>query len=128
MNEETTTPRLFIIESLRICDEEHDRFEGRILKQILRLSDKESIYYYIRTRRELVRIAELFAKSGFRYLHISCHGGPNSMETTFDSITFAEVGKILRPHLNGRRVFISACEMANAQLAAQLIKGSVQSY
>ena len=119
-----TTPQVFIIESLRLEDEEHERFEGRILKQILRLSGKESAYYYIRTRRELEQIAKVFSKSGFRYLHLSCHGSATTMATTFDPLNFADVGQILRPHLNGRRVFVSACEMANPRLATELIKGS----
>ena len=124
MGKGKTTPQVFIIESLRLDDEEHERFEGRILKQILRLSGKESAYYYIRTRRELEQIARVFSKSGFRYLHLSCHGSPTTMATTFDPLCFAELGQILRPHLNRRRVFVSACEMANRLLATELIKGS----
>lgn len=96
MSTEETTPQVFIIESLRLDDEEHERFEGRILKQILRLSGKDSSYYYIRTRRELERIAKLFGKSGFRYLHLSCHGNPDTMATTFDRLSFVEVGDHLR--------------------------------
>ncbi len=53
MKNDSTIPQVFIIESLTLKDEEEERFEGRILKQILRLSGKESAYYYIRTRREL---------------------------------------------------------------------------
>jgi hypothetical protein len=118
------TPRVFIIESLTLKDEANKRFEGRILKQILRLSGKESAYYYIRTRRELERIARLFGRSGFRYLHISCHGNSNEMATTFGSISFPELGHILRPHLRDRRVFLSACEMTTRSLARELISGS----
>lgn len=119
-----TSPQVFIIESLTLKDEEEERFEGRILKQILRLSGKESAYYYIRTRRELERIAKVFAKSRFRYLHISCHGNETTMGTTFDSLSFAEVGEILSPHLNGRRVFLSACEMTNGNFARELLGDS----
>jgi len=119
-----TVPHVFIIESLRLDDEKHERFEGRILQQILRLNEKDSAYYYIRTRRELERIMKVFAKSRYRYLHLSCHGSSSTMETTFDSLEFENVGRILRPHLQGRRVFVSACEMANRALASQLIAGS----
>jgi hypothetical protein len=119
-----TIPQVFIIESLRLSDEEEERFEGRILKQILRLSEKRSSYYYIRTRRELQRIATIFGKSGFRYLHISCHGNEDTMATTFDHLSFAEVGAILRPHLRGRRVFLSACEMTNRDFASELLTDS----
>jgi hypothetical protein len=120
----TTRPQVFIIESLGLGDEKKDRFEGRVLKHILALGGKNSSYYYIRTRRELEKIVVLFGKSRFRYLHISCHGNPKEMVMTFDRITFSELGKILRPHLHGRRVFLSACEMTTGKLADELLLGS----
>ncbi len=46
------------------------------------------------------------------------------MATTFDSISFADLGRILRPNLNGRRVFLSACEMTTKKLATELLNGS----
>jgi hypothetical protein len=119
-----TVPQVFIIESLRLSDERKEWFEGRILQHILRLNGKESAYFYIRTRRELAKIALEFGKSRFRYLHLSCHGDPEGMATTFDDVTFQDLGRILRPHLGGRRVFLSACEMATRSLATQLLKGS----
>ena len=118
---ETTRPQVFIIESLKLDDEKKDRFEGRVLKHILALGGKESAYYYIRTRRELEKIVTLFGKSGFRYLHISCHGNTTEMATTFDRISFPELGRILRPHLRGRRIFLSACEMTTKNLANELL-------
>jgi hypothetical protein len=119
-----TVPRVFIIESLTLKDEEEESFEGPILKQILRLSGKEPAYYYIRTRRELAKIAGLFGRSGFRYLHISCHGSRSEMATTFDSVSFPDLGQVLKPYLRGRRVFLSACEMATSKLAKELLSDS----
>ena len=116
-----TKPQIFIIESLTLDDEKKERFEGRILKHILALGGKASAYYYIRTRRELEKIVTLFAKSGFRYLHISCHGNTTEMATTFDRISFPELGRILRPHLRGRRIFFSACEMTTKKLADEVL-------
>lgn len=120
----STKPNLFIIESLTQDDEKHERFEGRILERILSLSGKSSTYCYIRTRRELEEFADQFGRSGFRYLHISCHANAEEMATTFDTISFKELGTILRPHLKGRRVFLSACEMATNALSRELITGS----
>ena len=91
---------MFIIESLTLKDEKDESFEGRILKQILRLSGKDSTYYYIRTRRELERLMIVFRRSGFRYLHISCHGNATEMGTTFDSIPLVELG-VNRPGFPG---------------------------
>lgn len=46
------------------------------------------------------------------------------MGTTFDDVSFEQLGVMLRPCLEKRRVFVSACEMANLQLAKQLLPGS----
>lgn len=45
-------PEVFIVESLTFADERSERFEGRIISQILSLSGKNCEYYYIRTKRE----------------------------------------------------------------------------
>src|SRR5438034_10555132 len=112
-----TIPNVFIIESLRFSDENHERFEGRILRQILKLSTgKESIYFYIRTRRELKAVLDRFTRSRFRYLHISCHGAPTCMSTTLENVPCGELGRILRPHLAHRRLFTSSCEIASSRL------------
>jgi hypothetical protein len=47
-------PEVFIIESLKFRDERCDLFEGRIISGILALSDKQSRYYYVRTRAEFL--------------------------------------------------------------------------
>lgn len=119
-----TEPKVFIIESLGFKDEKKDLFEGRVLSNILKLNDVESEYYYIRTKQEFEEVIDIFYDSNFRYLHISCHGSPSSLETTLDSISFDELHKFLSPCLVNRRVFISACEMVNLKLAKALINGS----
>lgn len=119
----TTKPELFIIESLTLEDEQAGRQEGEILARMLRLSGKVATkYYYIRTERELDEIVDLFDESGYRYLHLSCHANSREMGTTFDTISYAALGAMLKPCLEGRRVFTSACEMANATLAGELLK------
>lgn len=117
-----TRPDVFIIESLKLSDELKNRFEGRILQQILLLgSEKQVVYYYIRTKRELKEIVKIFEKTGCRYLHLSCHGNTQEMATTLDTITFADLASILNPVLHGRRVFLSACQMACEALAQRLL-------
>ena|SRR2546425_6048357 len=110
-------PEVFIIESLRLSDERRDRFEGQIIKDMLAFSGKECQYFYIRTKRELTRMLRLFTESEYRYLHLSCHGDEDTLATTLDSLTLAELGEMLKPHLKHRRLFISACRMTNANLA-----------
>lgn len=120
-----TNPELFIIESLTLQDEKKGRHEGDIISKILHLVGKRKTrYYYIRTLRELKKIVKIFGKSRHRYLHISCHANESGIDTTFDTVSYAELARILRPHLRGRRVFVSACQMANHCLAGKLFKNS----
>ena len=106
-----TKLNVFIIETLKFEDEKEDMFEGKVMSKILRLNGIESEYYYIRTKQEFDEIIYKFDESNFRYLHISCHGSHNSLETTLDSILFEELSEILSPCLDKRRVFVSACEI-----------------
>lgn len=83
---------------------------------------RDTKYYYIRTEREFDEIIDLFDESQYRYLHISCHADKRSMSTTFDTIYYEKLGEKLHHVLEGRRVFVSACQMSNERLAAALIK------
>jgi hypothetical protein len=121
---EVTKPEVFIIESLTFEDENLQRFEGSFLSQILRLAGKEPKYYYIRTEKELRKVLKLFQQSGYRYLHISCHGSKKSIYTTLDVIPFSRFGKLMRPYLKNKRLFISACSAVNSQLARNIIPSS----
>ena len=114
-------PEVFIIESLKLCDEKKKWFEGKILADMLNLSNKKCIYYYIRTKKEFIKILNKFYKTDYRYLHISCHANKNEMETTFDDIPFSKLGDILKDFGKNRRIFLSACSMANISLANEII-------
>jgi hypothetical protein len=81
-----TVPEVFIIESLELADEAKERREGAVLAAVLKMCGKNPLYYYIRTQAELELMAGEFEKSGYRYLHISCHGGGTSLDTTLDSV------------------------------------------
>jgi len=110
-------PEIFIIESLDFKDERAERFEGRIISQILALSGKRCEYCYIRTKRELKALLERFEALHYRYLHLSCHGSSDSMFTTLDPIKFSEFGPLVKPYLRKRRLFVSACSATNQALA-----------
>jgi hypothetical protein len=126
MSKDTTIPEVFIVESLKLEDEANDKYEGKIISNILHLNinRKNSKYYYIRTKKELEAVVKIFAESRYRYLHLSCHGSPQSMKMTLDTISFEQLGGILKPHLHKKRLFISACEMVNDELAKAIIPGS----
>lgn len=117
-------PNVFIIESLDFEDEKNNRFEGKFLSQILQLGGKESLYYYIRTKKELQKVLEIFENSDYRYLHISCHGNKNSLFTTLDNLPFSEFATLINPHLNEKRLFVSACSAVNDDLAEVIIPKS----
>jgi hypothetical protein len=112
-----TVPEVFIIESLTLTDEAKDRREGEVLAAVLKMCGKKPLYYYIRTRAELEHLAAEFEASGYRYLHLSCHGGDTSLATTLDSINYKNVAKILANRLGGRRLFVSACSAGNEMFA-----------
>lgn len=112
-----TVPEVFIIESLELTDEAKERREGAVLAAVLKMCGKNPLYYYIRTEAELKMLADEFKKSGYRYLHISCHGGDTSLETTIDSIAYKDFAEIFKDCLNGRRLFVSACSAGNKQFA-----------
>jgi len=111
---------LFIIESLKFSDEEN-RLEGKILRDIMRLSGHEVEYIYIRTRRELRVALRRFELSHRRYLHLSCHGNPRTVSLTLDSLSFNDFASDVATHLKGRRLFISACAVVNHNLAKVVI-------
>jgi hypothetical protein len=120
-----TRPGVFIIESLRFDDETEGRCEGRILRDILRLSGKEAEYWYVRTWKELKEeIFQRFWDSGLRYLHISCHGSSTSISLTLDDVSFDDFGAEIKHYLSERRLFMSACEVVNEHLRDAVMPGS----
>lgn len=120
-----TIADVFIIESLDPDDEGNGRFEGIFLSHVLRLHGKNPNYKYVRTRREFEKAIKKFAASGYRYLHLSCHGDPKGLCTTNqEEIDFDELGELLQPHMEGKRLFVSACKMVHSDLAKAVIPTS----
>lgn len=118
----STIADVFIIESLDPDDEGNGRFEGIFLSHVLRLHGKNPKYKYVRTRRELEKAIKNFAASDYRYLHLSCHGDPGGLCTTNqEEINSDELGELLQPHMEGKRLFISACKMVHSDLAKAVI-------
>ncbi len=114
-------PNVFIIESLELKNEKDNLFEGQILSNILNMNNKGSIYYYIRTKKELINILNEFANSDFRYLHFSCHGGEKGISTTFDFISFEDLTEMLIGKIDEKRLFFSACSVASDNLASNVL-------
>ncbi|MFT8784017.1 hypothetical protein [Acetobacter syzygii] len=117
-----TKADVFIIESLDPDDEGNGRFEGSVISSILRLHGKQPKYRYVRTRNEFEKAVDEFGQSRYRYLHISAHGDKKGLCTTnLDPIDFTELGDLLQPHLNDKRLFLSSCSMVHKDMAAYVI-------
>lgn len=117
-----TTPHFFIIESLKLEDEDEERYEGKYLYNYLKMLGKNPKYYYIRSRRELEKISDIFRDTGYRYLYLSCHGNESAIYTTFDEIPFIDFASIFDRKLEHRRLFVSGCSVGRLEFAEQLFK------
>ena len=115
-------PEVFILESLSFNDEEEQRYEGKILCEILRMCGKTPRYYYFRTEAELLELVTLFRNSNYRYLHISCHGSTSTIHTTLGEISYLRFAEIFKNHLRNRRLFLSACSVGNKMLSTEIQK------
>lgn len=112
---------VFIIESMDFENESNGKLDGWALKIILDLCDIENQYFYIRTKKELENIIEIFDESEYAFLHIACHGSENSLMLTYEEIKFEELEQIIGECLYRRRLFLSACKAARFELAEYFI-------
>ena len=115
-----TKPETFILESLGHEDELATRLDGKVLYDVLKLQGKKPLYYYFRTQRELIEFAKIFRESGYRYLHLSCHGNEEILRYTFGESTYADFANIFDKKLNNRRLFVSGCNLGNINLAKEI--------
>ena len=111
-----TEAEVFIIETLSVKDQIAERYEGRILSDILKLCDKKPAYVYCRTKKEFEEAADMFRLSGYRFLHISAHGSTDAIFTTLEEIPNKEFAEIFKGKIRNRRVFFSACEVGSGTL------------
>lgn len=119
-----TKPETFILESLAYEDELATRLDGRLLYDVLRLQGKKPLYYYFRTQRELIEFARIFRESGYRYLHLSCHGSEEIVSHTFGVSTYPDFARIFEKKLNNRRLFVSGCNLGNMNFAKAIFAKS----
>lgn len=117
-----TTPNFFIIESLNLEDEKEDRFEGKFLYNYLKILNKNPVYFYIRSQRELEEISKEFRRSGYRYLYLSCHGNDQAIHTTFNEIKFEDFASVFDKKLEHRRLFVSGCSVGQSKFAEALFE------
>jgi hypothetical protein len=124
MGASQTVPGTFVIESNRFDDEDEQRQEGQVPQEMRKLTRRPALYRYIRTRVELAAVLKQFRDSRFRYLHLACHGTGSGVALTLENIQFASLANLLVPHLNDRRLFVSACNSVRHVLAAPIFRKS----
>jgi hypothetical protein len=115
-------PDVFIIESNSLKNEKDRYSEGEMLCQLLRMIGKKPEYRYIRTAKELRVMAKEFAKSRYRYLHMGCHGSHDAFGLTLDVVSFQDYADIIGSVIDDRRLFLSACSIAQPKLAEAVFK------
>lgn len=108
---------IYIIESLRGGELK----DGEYLNKILKLSKIKSRYKWAKNREDFKELLKGFVKSGFRYLHLSCHSDETGIEINREEISNEELEIYLNNDLKNRRIFMSTCRGANKDLAARLI-------
>lgn len=118
-----TTPTVCIVESLDFLQEDSHK-EGEIISRTLRLSGKRTHYTYLRSQAEMTAFVREFGQSRHRYLHVSCHGNSTSFFTTTGQIAAKKFAELLAPHVDKRRVFLSACQGAQSTFAKTLLNRS----
>ena len=119
-----TKAETFILESLSEDDELNQRLDGKVLYEVLRLQGKKPVYYYFRTQTELIRFSDIFRQSGYRYLHLSCHGNDSQLLFTFGQTDYDLFASIIEGKLNNRRLFISGCNLGNIEFAKAVFSKS----
>lgn len=106
-----TLPDVFIIESLD--KKSNGDVQGRALAQALEAFGRYPRYVDVSSKLEFLRALYNFKDSGYRYLHISCHG--DSLEDGLvlrnrEILSFnCLIGWISQLHLPLTRLFLSAC-------------------
>ena len=108
---------VFIIESLR----SEDDFDGDILHQILEMSGINALYRDADTVEDFERLIEEFKSSEFRYLHVSCHADKEGIAVGDEDISNQRLAELLKGGMDNKRLFMSACQGANRDLAKRII-------
>ncbi|MEQ1587203.1 MAG: hypothetical protein ABL895_15045 [Cyclobacteriaceae bacterium] len=109
---------VFIIESLR--DGEYK--DGERLNKILEMAKINSLYRWVTSKTEFTDAIKDFNKSGFRYLHLSCHADETGLEVGGEEISNFDLIDILEGNVRGRRIFLSSCKGSNLHTATVVIQ------
>ena len=117
-------PRVFIIESLGAEDVNNHRCDGKILESQLQLLGEAPIYRYVLNLSDLRKALCEFEESRFRFLHISCHGGPTKVYLAANPCgeSYIEFAKCFSSKAALSRVTFSACKLGNRSFFKEFYK------
>lgn len=108
---------VFIIESLRTGD----YLDGLTLGEVLDLSGIEVQYEHVQNEESLIEAFAKFKSTNFRYLHLSCHADSTGIEIGGIEITNERLSIIIGDALTKKRMFMSACQGSNIDIASKII-------
>lgn len=120
--EQKSLPQVFIIEGVRDDDIQNHRVDGYILYKQLLLLGQEPRYVVVTGLNDFKAALVMFRQSNYRVLHISCHGTRDAVNLSKELIDYNTFADATRDCLKSRRIFFSACELGNIQLAELLFK------
>jgi len=110
---------VFIIECLR----PGDAADAKVMHQILEMSNIIALYHTSNTILEFEQQVSDFKKSNFRYLHLSCHADAAGLEIEGQDYSNQRLADLLKDGMDNKRLFMSACQGANRNLAKKIING-----
>lgn len=115
--EKDSRSEVFIIES---CPEK----DGSILAQQLVLMGASPLYVPVRSLNDFKAALVMFAMSGYRFLHVSCHGDKRNEKVKLGEVwySYEQFATAFPGVLKSRRMSFSACELGNEQFVKVLNK------
>jgi len=104
---------VLIIESRSSEDIYKDRSEGLKLKDVLKLQGISAKYFEVIDKRFFTKAIKYAEKSHIKYIHFSGHGAAEGFALTNEFITWSDFDELAWPHLKGKCLCFSSCNIAN---------------
>jgi hypothetical protein len=109
---------VFLVESMSAEDMYEGLLEAEAIAQILRLLGLDAV---CRTLVDRVHLAKAIQEAGnreFSVFHLSCHAGEDGFDLTAEEdLSWADLAKIAKNHLEKAVLCISGCEAGNVATA-----------
>lgn len=108
-----TEPYIFFIESFKPSEKER---EGEVIHRVLRdFKEKKCCYRFVNNTQDFQKALNEFNRTGYRYLHISCHGSRRGITVGEERIRLETLSKLLQGVMTNKRLFLSSCLTTNEE-------------